>query len=88
MGLTIQSKLQFVVSGGIVKATLLDDGNPWTLGAYMEGIGGQSVRGGKRLEFLFLTLLMMKMKKRYIQLLYLTVYMYFKNMCDIMLHLL
>ena len=41
------SNLQFVVSGGIVKDTPLDDGESWTLGGYVEGIGGQNVRGKK-----------------------------------------
>ena len=47
LGLHYTSELQFVVSGGIVKATPLDNGNPRTLGAYVEGIGGKSVRGKK-----------------------------------------
>jgi len=47
LGLQRMSNLQFVVSGGIVKDTPLDDGESWTLGGYVEGIGGQNVRGKK-----------------------------------------
>ena len=46
-GLQCMSNLQFVVSGGIVKDTPLDGGESWTLGGYVEGIGGQNVRGKK-----------------------------------------
>ena len=44
-GLGVKSvcNVQFVVSGGIVQDTPLDDGEPWTLGGYVQGIGGQSV---------------------------------------------
>ena len=36
-----------MVSGGIVKDSPLNDGDQWTLGGYVEGIGGQNVRGKK-----------------------------------------
>ena len=36
-----------MVSGGIVKESPLNDGDQWTLGGYVEGIGGQNVRGKK-----------------------------------------
>ena len=36
-----------MVSGGIVNDSPLNDGDQWTLGGYVEGIGGQNVRGKK-----------------------------------------
>ena len=46
-GLKNVRDVQFVVSGGVVQDVPLDDVNPWTLGHYVEGIGGQNVRGKK-----------------------------------------
>ena len=34
-----------MVTGGVVKNTPCENGEEWTLGGYVEGIGGQSVRG-------------------------------------------
>ena len=47
LGLNSTQNLQFVVSGGIVKDSPLNNGDQWTLGGYVEGIGGQNVRGKK-----------------------------------------
>ena len=49
-GLSISSlhaNLELVVSGGIVRDTPLEHGEPWTLGGYVDEIGGSSVRGKK-----------------------------------------
>ena len=47
LGLKNLENLQFVVSGGVVKNTPSESGEEWTLGGYIEGIGGQNVRGKK-----------------------------------------
>ena len=47
LGLKNLENLQFVVSGGVVNDAPLDGGEKWTLGGYVEGIGGQAVRGKK-----------------------------------------
>ena len=47
LGITNLENLQFVVSGGVVKDTPCENGEEWTLGGYVEGIGGQNVRGKK-----------------------------------------
>ena len=47
LGVTKVENVQFVVSGGIVNNTSIDDEEQWTLGRYVEGIGGQAVRGKK-----------------------------------------
>ncbi len=39
--------LQFVVSGGVVIDSPLQGVEPWTLGAYVNEIGGQAARGKK-----------------------------------------
>lgn len=54
LGLTNLDNVQFVVSGGIVHNTPFEDGEPWTLGRYVEGIGGQAVRGKKTFGLLVL----------------------------------
>ena len=46
-GLTIKADpvdLHLVVSGGLVMDDTLQDGKPWTLGGYVQEIGGVSVR--------------------------------------------
>ena len=47
LGLRNLEDVQFIVSGGIVKDTSVEDGELWTLGKYVEVIGGQAVRGKK-----------------------------------------
>ena len=39
--------LHLVVSGGLVMDDPLQDGKPWTLGGYVQEIGGVSARGKK-----------------------------------------
>ena len=47
LGIKNLENLQFVVSGVVVKNTPYENGEGWTLGGYVEGMGGQNVRGKK-----------------------------------------